>query len=94
VLQNSLVLVGRLLNTPVISEIDDKKYTVIDLIITETKESISIYLYDSIAENVVKYCKEDDLMGIKGHLDIKDKVLKVVADKVTFLASKSKEGDE
>lgn len=61
---------------------------------------ISCVLWRGIAENTVEYCKKGDLLGVKGHIrthiieddeEIRKKVMEVVADKVTFLSSKSKD---
>ena len=60
-------------------------------------------LWKGIAENAVEYCHKGDLLGIKGNLrtrkveqdEIVHNVVEVVAEKVTYLSSKSrKEADE
>ena len=57
----------------------------------------------TIAENTAEYCKKGDIVGVKGRLQTNNyekedgsKVFKldVVAEKVTFLSSRSKEEPE
>lgn len=64
---------------------------------------ISCVLWKGIAENAVEYCKKGDLLGVKGRIqsrkiDIdeqtKREVLEVVAEKVTYLSSRSKDNLE
>lgn len=60
---------------------------------------IPIDLWNNIAENTAEYCKKGDIIGVKGRLQVdsfekdgeKRNVLKVTAEKVTFLSSKAKE---
>ena len=61
---------------------------------------IDCVLWEMVASNVAEYCKKGDVVGIKGRLqtDIvekedgtKQKYTKVIAEKVTFLSSKSSE---
>lgn len=56
-------------------------------------------LWQDIAKNTAEYCKKGDLLGVKGRMQTttyKDKdgnsnvKLEVIADRVTFLASKEK----
>ena len=60
-------------------------------------------LWNNIAENTAEYCKKGDIVGVKGRLQTNNyekedgsKVFKldVVAEKVTFLSSRSKEEPE
>lgn len=60
---------------------------------------ISCVLWKGIAENTVEYCKKGDLLGVKGRIqsrkinldeETKREVLEVIAEKVTYLSSKSK----
>ena len=54
---------------------------------------IDCVLCSSLAENAVEYCKQGDLVGIKGRLQNNDNILNVVAEKLTFLSS-SRKSDE
>jgi len=60
-------------------------------------------LWGNIAENTAEYCRKGDIVGVKGRLQTNNyekedgsKVFKldVVAEKVTFLSSKSKDEPE
>lgn len=63
---------------------------------------IDIKIWGVIAESTTEYCKIGDIVGIKGRIetreiDIKDseykqKVIEIIAEKVTFLSSSKKEG--
>ena len=68
---------------------------------------IEVKLWNQIAENTAEYCKKGDIVGVKGRLQSRvvekddekedgSKVFKldVVAEKVTFLSSRSKEEPE
>ena len=59
---------------------------------------IDLVLYNSIAKHTTEYCKKGDLVGIKGMLQTKNiynedntiakKIMEVVVEKISFLASK------
>ena len=59
---------------------------------------INCTLWTGIAENTAEYCKKGDLLGVKGRIQTrvyekdeeKKYISEVVAEKVTFLTSKSK----
>lgn len=60
---------------------------------------INCTLWTGIAENTAEYCKKGDLLGVKGRIqtrayekdDEKKFISEVIAEKVTFLTSKSKD---
>ena len=61
---------------------------------------IPCILWTGIAENTVEYCNKGDLVGIRGRIqtriaelddNTKRQYVEVVAEKVTFLASKKRE---
>ena len=63
---------------------------------------ISCVLWRGVAESTVNYCKKGDLVGVKGRIqsrsyevnDEKRQTVEVVAEKITFLSSKKREGDD
>lgn len=64
---------------------------------------IKCTLWNAIADNTAEYCKKGDIVGIKGRLQVtsyEDKEGKkqygteVIAEKVTFLSSRSSEEKE
>jgi len=61
---------------------------------------VTCNLWQGIAENTCEYCHKGDLVGIRGRMEsneiekedgTKEYKMQVVAEKVTFLSSKSKE---
>lgn len=63
---------------------------------------INCILWDVVAKNTVEYCKKGDIVGVKGRIQSsvvetdgeKKYYFDVIAERVTFLSSKSKEADE
>lgn len=59
---------------------------------------IEITLWNSIAENTSEYCRKGDLIGVRGRIQVdsyevegeKRSSQKIVADRITFLSSKTK----
>lgn len=94
---NQSLLVGRIVDTPVIVKEEDESFTIVTLSVPRSfrnengeydNDVIPCKLWNSIAENTVEYCKQGDLIGVKGRLEMTDSGLQVIADKVTFLSSK------
>ncbi len=62
---------------------------------------IDCVAFDSIATNTSDYCAKGDIVGIKGRLQtreeevdgIKQNTKQIIAEKITFLSSKTKEHD-
>ncbi len=60
-------------------------------------DCIDCILWDNVAVNTSEYCHKGDILGIKGRVqsrivekdDKKQNILEVIAEKVTFLTSKS-----
>ena len=59
---------------------------------------IDCTLWTGVAENTAEYCKTGDIIGIRGRIQtrisedengFKQKIMEIVADKVTFLSSSS-----
>ena len=63
---------------------------------------IEVTMWNSIAENTAEYCHKGDIVGVKGRIQVdnyekdgeKKSVQKVIAEKLTFLSSKSKSEPE
>ena len=59
---------------------------------------MTIFFADVMSDHIHEYCHKGDLIGIKGFLrqdTIDDKkVLKIIADKISFLGSKSSKDEE
>ena len=80
----------------------NKKYAVISLAIPRSFKNsegvydtdfIDCYAFDNIAMNTSEYCHKGDIVGVKGRMQRIDSTseLQLIAEKVTFLSSKSKE---
>ena len=98
-MSNYVLLIGRLTSTPEVqNSIDNKKYCIVNLAINRSYKNdngvyetdfIPVRLDGSIATNTAEYCKQGDLVGVKGMLQKTiDGRLQVYADKLTFLSSK------
>lgn len=104
---NQAVLVGRIVQTPELRETESgKKITRVTLAVPRSFKNsngeyetdfISCVMWKGVAENTVEYCKQGDLVGIKGRIqsrqyendeEQKKHVVEVIAEKVTFLSSK------
>lgn len=95
---NQIVLVGRLVNDPIVEENENgKNVSVITLAIPRSYKNtegeydtdfVDVTLWNSIASNTVEYCKKGDVVGVKGRVArLQGNQLQVVAEKVTFLTS-------
>ena len=95
---NQVVEVGRLTQEPQLEQKENgKKVCNIILAVPRSfKNSEGMYdtdfikasLWDSVAENTCEYCHKGDMIGVKGRLKSTDNTLELVAEKVTFLATR------
>ena len=107
---NQIILVGRLVKTPEVTETESgKKMSYITLAIPRSFKNadgeydtdfIDCVLWEAVAENTSEYCKQGDIVGVKGRVQsrmVEDedgnnyKKMEVVAEKITFLSSKKEE---
>ena len=100
---NQVVIVGRLVEKPIVKENENgKKVCNITLAVPRSyKNAEGIYetdfikciLWSCIAENTAEYCDKGDLISVKGRLQcLGGSELQLVAEKVTFLTNnKNKE---
>ena len=49
---------------------------------------VKIHLKDKLYENAKEYLNVDDLVAIKGHIEVKRGMIELVADKLSFLCSR------
>ena len=98
-MNNCVMLIGRLTRTPEVQDsIEGKKYCIVTLAIPRSYRNnegfyetdyIPVRLEGSIATNTAEYCKQGDLVGVKGMLQKTiDGRLQVYAERISFLASK------
>ena len=107
---NQIILVGRLVKTPeVVTTESGKNMSNITLAIPRSYKNengeydtdfLDCVLWNSIAKSTTEYCKQGDVIGVKGRVQsrmIEDedgnnyKKIEIVAEKVTFLSSKKEE---
>ena len=100
---NQTVLVGRIAKDLEIKEAENKKETILTLAVSRSFKNengeyetdfVPITLWGGIAINTCEYCKQGDVVGIRGHIQTKDGQIVIIADKLTFLSSKKKEEEE
>ena len=110
---NQIVLVGRITQDPKVTELDNgKKVCNVTIAIPRSYKNengeydtdfVKCTMGSGVAENTSEYCKQGDLIGIKGRIQTrviekdnsKQTIQEVIAEKVTFLAkSKEKNDDE
>ena len=109
---NQVVVVGRIVRDPQLNQTENgKKVSNITLAVPRNYKNdngeydtdfIDATLWTNIAENTCEYCKQGDMVGIRGRLQVrqyedkegkKHNDLELVAERVTFLAQ-SKEKNE
>lgn len=101
-MMNNLILVGRLVDKPILEETENgKKVATINLAISRNFKNdageyetdiVPINLTGSIAANIVEYCRQGDVIGVKGRLArLPENDLQVVAEKISFLAQRKEE---
>ena len=88
---NQIVLVGR------IAEINkEEKGATIKLLVKRTfkneegvyeDDCIPVKLSVGIASNTIEYIGIDDIVGVKGRIQMCDNSIQLIAEKVTFLSS-------
>jgi len=94
---NQTVLVGRLIKKSELKETESgRKNCNITLAVKRSYKNangeydtdfISCVLWEGIAENTVEYCKNGDLIGVKGRIQSNEDKLELIAEKVTFLSN-------
>lgn len=99
---NQSLIVGRIVSDPELIETEKGKVSNITLAVQRTFKNANgeyetdffpISLWNTIAESTSQYCRKGDLVGIKGRLQSKDNTISIVAERVTFLSSKSIKDD-
>lgn len=95
---NMLTLVGRIVSDPEINETEkENKMGVLKIAVPRTFKNengtydtdfIPVILKGGIAKNTAEYCKKGDMVGIKGKIQCEGDKIEIIAERVTFLASK------
>lgn len=85
---NQVVLVGRVNKIDQLAgivSIDIKRSNEID------SDLIPVTLNEGILESITEYLKEGSTIGVKATLQIKNNILRIVGEKVTFINTKNKQ---
>ena len=99
---NQSLIVGRIVSDPELIETEKGKVSNITLAVQRAFKNANgeyetdffpISLWNNIAESTSQYCRKGDLVGIKGRLQSKDNTISIVAERVSFLSSKSIKDD-
>ena len=112
-MMNQAVLIGRIVREPDLRETENgNKVCNLTLAVPRSFKNelgeyetdfVDVVLWKNIAENTREYCKQGDLIGVKGRIQTNTKedenedkkhFMNIVAEKVTFLSSKSKDTPE
>lgn len=98
---NNTNLVGRLASNPTIEETENnRKVSTITLAVLRSYKNangeyetdfIPVTLWNGIAENTMAYCKQGDVIGVKGRIQTTEGKIEIVAEKITFLSSKKED---
>ena len=99
---NNLVLVGRLVEKPIVEENENgKAVSTITLEVPRNFKNsdgeydtdfIPVTLWEQVARNTSEYCEKNDVVGEKGRIQrLEGNSLQVVAEKVTFISNRKEE---
>lgn len=101
---NQVILVGKLVKELELKQSENgKKYCSITLAVPRSFKNVDgIYETDfidcisfgNVTENISEYCKKDDVIGIRGRIQVNDNKMQIIAEKVTFLSSKKVEDED
>lgn len=95
---NQVVLVGRIAKIR-----EEENNTIITLAIHRNYKNadgeyeidfIDCQLFGEVATKTIEYCRTGDMVGIKGRLQVNNKKMIVVADRLTFLTARYNKNNE
>ena len=90
---NNVLLVGKLTNNIMLKEDNDTMCILsLEIVKNENKQVIEcLFTNSELCEKIHKYLKINDIIGVKGHLEVLKNEICVICEKVTFLSSKESE---
>jgi lysyl-tRNA synthetase class II len=90
---NNVLLIGKLTNNIMLKEDNDTMSVLsLEIVNKENKQVIEcLFTNTELCEKIHKYLKINDIVGVKGHLEVIKNEICVICDKVTFLSSKESE---
>ncbi len=105
---NKIILVGRIAKDIEITKLENgSRRTILSLIIPRSFKNsegnydtdfVDCVVFNNIADNIEEFCSKGDIVGVKGRIQSRkienNNVIEIIAEKVTFLSSRSKESDD
>lgn len=90
---NQVLLVGKLTNNIMLKEDNDTMCILsLETLYKENKQIIEcLFTNTELCEKIHKYLKINDVVGVKGHLELLKNEICIICDKITFLSSKESE---
>lgn len=100
---NQIVMVGRIKEIQEIQRDEtSRRYTIISIVVPRNfkneegeyeDDTFRVKVIGVVAESTTEYCKQGDLIGVKGRLQSNgvNNVPEIIGEKVTFLSSKRSE---
>lgn len=95
---NQVVLVGRINKiSPIKTNPEGLKFAILKLIVSRTEKNkegyydndcIKIFINESMANSINEHCKKEDVIGIKGKIQVINNYTSIIAEKITFLSSR------
>ena len=90
---NQVLLVGKLTNNIMLKEDNDTMSILsLEIVNKENKQVIEcLFTNTELCEKIHKYLKINDIVSVKGHLEILKNEICVICEKISFLSSKESE---
>ena len=94
---NQAIMVGRIV------KIENSDRVIVTIAVTRAFKNsdgeyetdfIPVTLFGAVSETTFEYCKKDDIIGIRGRVQIENGQITIIADRVIFLSSKKDKDDE
>lgn len=86
---NSVILVGRLVETPTLKTYNDSVYTIVTLAVNRSFRSLSgeietdfikCIAWEAIGKSACDYCRKGDIIAVRGRLQVKTKDMTITAE--------------
>ena len=94
---NQVIMVGRIV------KIESEERTTVTIAVTRKFKNsdgeyetdfVPVMLFGAVSETTHEYCKNGDIIGVRGRVQIEDGKIVLIADRVTFLSSKKEDENE
>lgn len=98
---NQVIIIGRLVK---IVDLGENKGAVISIKNTKPfknadgiyeEDIIDVRIFDGVKNSLVDYCKQNDMVGVKGRVQTKEedgkKIMEIMGERITFLSKQEKQ---